>query len=185
MKRLISLAMVLFCSAAIAGGDHHNHEHKKHKHDHGRKHKSHGHKAHVHGKGNLNVVVAGNEIQLEFEIPMESLVGFEHKPKTKTQKKRVAKLQESLKDPANVVLFDKSLGCALKDYEEEIEYDGDHSEWEGEYKFKCKDGTRIKSFEVTLLKNQKKLHNLKVQLVHGNVQKVYKLSHKKRIVDGF
>jgi hypothetical protein len=45
------------------------------------------HAAHSHGVGNLELVVQGGTVKASFEIPMESLLGFEHLPRTTAQKK--------------------------------------------------------------------------------------------------
>ena len=53
----------------------------------------HEHAGHSHGQGQLELVVQGGAVKANFEIPMESLLGFEHLPKTPAQKKAMADLQ--------------------------------------------------------------------------------------------
>ena len=39
------------------------------------------HGAHVHGVANLNMAFAGGALEMEFESPAMSILGFEHRPK--------------------------------------------------------------------------------------------------------
>ena len=72
----------------------------------------HAHSAHSHGRGQLELVVQGNTVQANFEIPMESLLGFEHLPKTQAQKKAMADLQAGVTQPDYVLILPKAAACS-------------------------------------------------------------------------
>ncbi|MEY4677134.1 MAG: hypothetical protein RLZZ470_1641, partial [Pseudomonadota bacterium] len=70
--RLATLPLLLCCTCSMAGDKH---------------------AAHSHGLGNVELVVQGGTVKASFEIPMDSLLGFEHLPRTPAQKKALADLQ--------------------------------------------------------------------------------------------
>jgi len=51
---------------------------------------------HVHGKGAVNIVLNKNKITIELKIPAMSLVGFEHTPTTKAEKKAIELAKKKL-----------------------------------------------------------------------------------------
>jgi len=57
----------------------------------------HSHGAHSHGKAEMELTIQGSAIRGLFKTPMDSLLGFEHAPKTDAQKKAVSDLRERLK----------------------------------------------------------------------------------------
>ena len=77
--------------------------------------------AHVHGVGAINLAVEKDEVTIEFNIPSESLVGFEWKPKTDAERKAVKDAIALLRDPANVVELPASAKCHVHDVEAEWE----------------------------------------------------------------
>jgi len=54
------------------------------------------HAAHSHGAGLLELSVLAGKVSGRFDIPMESLLGHEHLPRTDAQKKAMAHLQTAL-----------------------------------------------------------------------------------------
>ena len=48
---------------------------------------AHDNKAHVHGSAVLQVVMDGETVELALQSPLDNLVGFEHAPRTESQKK--------------------------------------------------------------------------------------------------
>ena len=64
LARLATLPLLLCCTWSMAGDKH---------------------AAHSHGVGNLELVVQGGTVKASFEIPMESLLGFEHLPRSPAQ----------------------------------------------------------------------------------------------------
>lgn len=53
--------------------------------------------AHVHGAASLQVAVDGKMLTLNFESPLDSLVGFEHAPRTDRQKDAVRRMGQQLR----------------------------------------------------------------------------------------
>ena len=55
------------------------------------------HEAHEHGVAHMNVAVEDNNLYIEFVSPAANIVGFEHHPRTQTQKNAVQAAVEKLK----------------------------------------------------------------------------------------
>ena len=53
--------------------------------------------AHSHGRAKLRVATDGNLLTLEFESPLENLVGFEHAPRNDKQKAALQGMAEALR----------------------------------------------------------------------------------------
>lgn len=82
------LAASLLCSAAYAAG------------------------AHVHGAATLRVAVDGNELMLEFESPLDNLVGFEHAPRTENEKAAVRRMAEQLRQAERLFVPSAAAKCS-------------------------------------------------------------------------
>ena len=126
------------------------------KKDHGHKHN---HGAHVHGEGNVNIVFEGNKLNLEWTMPGDTVVGFEHEPRNDRQTKRLEEAKEKLQDFNNLVnIVDGK--CSLKNNTLEIDYEGGHSEFKLSSQLEC-EGT-ISAFQFEIFKNFNRLKKLRV-----------------------
>ena len=67
---------------------------------------------HEHGVAHLDVAVDGQRLTISLETPLENLLGFERAPRTETERKSVALLQERLKAPTKLLLIDPAAGCS-------------------------------------------------------------------------
>jgi hypothetical protein len=70
--------------------------------------------AHVHGIVSLNVAIEGNTVTLQLEAPLNSLVGFEHAPRTDAQKQAVKAMLERFKSPQALFGLSPAAACTLK-----------------------------------------------------------------------
>lgn len=68
--------------------------------------------AHEHGAAKLDIAVEGKKAVIEFEAPAESIVGFEHKASSASDKQKHSAALELFKaQVSNMVIFDSSAGC--------------------------------------------------------------------------
>jgi hypothetical protein len=168
--RRLSLSCTLLCAfpAAVIASEtpRHGHTHS-HTHSHG---------AHAHGKGELELLVDGQTIQGVFRTPMDSLVGFEHAPKTDSQRNAVDSLRKRLANPAAILSPNLEAQCTAK-YQEAIStlftgaVKGGHSDLEYRFTFVCAQPTKLSALELVALKEFKRLSEVRVQLVTGSAQK--------------
>ncbi len=148
-------------------------------------------KAHVHGDGKFNLVVDKKNIEVEFEIPADSIVGFEHKPKTKQQKNNLKLAMLKLKNVNEIILLPKKGNCKAKDVRVETALTGEnkihdghehdeshndkisnetHSEFNIIYKIKCEAPKHLRSITLSIFKHFPRLQQLKGQAVTNNGQ---------------
>jgi hypothetical protein len=81
------LVIIFFSSEAVQAGE------KRH------------HGAHVHGVAHLNVAIEGNNIYIAFISPAANMVGFEHHPRTREQKKAVRAAVDELRNGDSLFLL--------------------------------------------------------------------------------
>ncbi len=82
--------------------------------------------AHVHGFASINLAIDGDELQIEFVSPAESIVGFEYEPSTAAERKAVADATALLRDPGKLFSLPASAGCKLHEVEAEQHTEGEH-----------------------------------------------------------
>lgn len=129
----------------------------------------HEHAGHSHGQGQLELVVQGGAVKANFEIPMESLLGFEHLPKTAAQKKAMADLQAAVTQPDYVLGLPKAAACELKSVEAQSDMflgqKSTHSDLDLSMTFTCSQPAELKQIEFPIFKKHPRLKSLKVDML--------------------
>ncbi len=75
-----------------------------------RRHSQHGH---VHGEARLGVAIQDKTVTIEFAAPLDSVLGFEHRPRTPAQRQAADALLARLKSAQDLFRFDAAAGCVL------------------------------------------------------------------------
>jgi len=140
-----------------------------------KKEQSHEHQAHSHGNGTLELVIDGNTVKGKFEIPMESLLGFENLPKNTAQKKAVADLQTATASADNFVKLPAAAACTQVAVTAESDMfkgkKSEHSDLDYSFEFLCKNSSELKSIEFIVMSKNVKFKKLKVDMVTPKGQK--------------
>ena len=140
-----------------------------------KKEQSHEHQAHSHGNGTLELVIDGNTVKGKFEIPMESLLGFENLPKNTAQKKAVADLQTATASADNFVKLPAATACTQVAVTAESDMfkgkKSEHSDLDYSFEFLCKNPFELKSIEFLVMSKSAKFKKLKVDMVTPKGQK--------------
>jgi len=140
-----------------------------------KKEQSHEHQAHSHGNGTLELVIDGNTVKGKFEIPMESLLGFENLPKNTAQKKAVADLQTATASADNFVKLPDAAACTQVAVNAESDMfkgkKSEHSDLDYSFEFVCKNPSELKSIEFVVMSKNTKFKKLKVDMVTPKGQK--------------
>ncbi len=145
--------------------------------------------AHVHGMAEINIVVEGKRVVVEFHTPSEGLMGFEHEAKTDAEKKKRDAAMKIVNQRSNeLIVFDKRSACKSRsatariargeDHDtkdkthaaENQKISGEHSELQAVYQFECDRsplGTKV-SFGVSKLFPD--IHEIKVQILTDTKQ---------------
>ena len=148
--------------------------------------------AHVHGEALLTVAVDGAKIELELDIPTDSLWGFEYTAKTAEEKRRVAAVKKQLEASISVVRWPAAAACEQRsvswqqqqelahDHHHEHEHakhdeaahaaDDEHQNALITYQFTCANMEQLKNIDVTLFDNFSALQRLRVQWVDSQRQ---------------
>ncbi len=142
---------------------------------------------HAHGKAELEVTIQEGKIQGVFRSPMDNLLGFEHPPKTDTQRKSLERLRQRLGDATVLFRPNGEAQCAARASEAKSSmFWGDanagHSDLEYRFGFDCKKPELLKQIEATLLKDYPRLHEIQTQLVTPTAQRGVTLKRNNRIL---
>ncbi|HVK53413.1 MAG TPA: DUF2796 domain-containing protein [Burkholderiales bacterium] len=153
--------------------------------------------AHVHGAARLEVAVDGKNVTMELLSPLDSVVGFEHAPRTEKQKVVARNALEQLRKADAMFTLTPEARCAVTSVNLDApalaaqqasgkkaseHKDGDHAELSAEYSFVCEQPDSLRGLEVKLFDNFSKLRRLDVEVVGPKGQTAAKLSPSKRRV---
>lgn len=133
-------------------------------------------KAHQHGAAQLEVTLDGGVLQIALEGPAENFLGFEHAPRTDAQRKTVARVEEQLKQPAQLFTPVAAADCRPEPPRVEIKLPAPgsketHSEVEAEWRWQCAQPAALGHVDVGLFKAFSRLKELRVQIVTAQGQK--------------
>ena len=69
--------------------------------------------SHEHGAANLKIALEGEKLQVEFEVPSESLIGFEHFPKSQSNRENFRNAIKILSIPSKLFSISREGECLL------------------------------------------------------------------------
>lgn len=124
--------------------------------------------AHVHGKGRLDLVVDGAEFTISMELPLDSLIGFEHAPRTPAERATLSAALKQLQEAATLFLPSVAARCSVKSVQVADPFSGKdgkpgHADIDADYVFSCASPAALKAVEVRLFKMFQRLHSLEFQ----------------------
>lgn len=161
------LAGVCMGSQAWAGSGH--------DHSHGR----HNTAAHVHGVGELEVVLDGNNLSIILYSPLHNVLGFEHTPRTDTEKVKARRVVSLLK--ANgLFAFSPEAQCKAnghklhsdilnphshgpQDNHSHHDSSDGHSDVRAVYEFECDNPNKLKMVDVRIFRQFPAFQKIEVQ----------------------
>jgi hypothetical protein len=158
------MGAALFSSSVLAHGKH-----------------EHSHDAHVHGVGNLEVVQDGKRLLVGLYTPLQNVLGFEHSPKTDSEKVKARRVLALLK-ASGLFKFTPAAQCKrtaftldsniLKPYDQDstvarppVQPSDGHSDLMVNYEFECVAPEKLKSIEVNLFRQFSGFEKIDVQAV--------------------
>jgi len=183
-----AVAAVVSASALAHGNDGHSH-------DHGKANSRHDDVAHVHGQGELEIVQDGNGLFISLYSPLENVLGFEHAPKTDSERVKARRVVSLLK--ANgLFAFSSDAQCKRtghKLYSEILnphshgpaddhqhhDNAGGHSDFRAAYEFECEQPAKLKMIEVRAFRQFPGFEKIEVQALFPSGQIGASLTPKK------
>ena len=82
--------------------------------------------AHVHGVAAINLVIEGDELEIEFESPAANIVGFEHAAESEKDKHAIEHAIEDLEDPTKMFGLPRSADCRQVESKAELHGNDSH-----------------------------------------------------------
>ena len=164
--------------------------------------------SHEHGAANLKMVLEGEKLQVEFEVPSESLIGFEHFPKSQSNRENFSESIKILSDPARLFSISSEGECLLVGMkisqslfsnedehghdESEDEHGHDesekseiHSEFKSNYSWNCQHLDEIDSIGTQLMTFFPKIEEIRVNWISNNGQGSLELESKEDRIKGW
>lgn len=71
--------------------------------------------SHRHGVAELKVAVDGRTLVVDYEAPLDDLIGFEHAPRTAAQRRALADAQATLRDFGRLFVLPAVAGCTVRE----------------------------------------------------------------------
>ena len=128
--------------------------------------------AHEHGSGKLGIAFEGVAGKFEWEIPLESLVGFEYAPTTPEDKKKLADAKELVKTKFVEMVLLPGM-CALKVEFADAKFvdhgDHQHNDFKANGTITCKQAPRG-DLKFAFQKFFPGIHKTKVQFLSDSAQ---------------
>ncbi|MGI9357209.1 MAG: DUF2796 domain-containing protein [Rhizobiaceae bacterium] len=106
--------------------------------------------SHEHGHVTLQIAIEKNQMNIAFEAPGESIVGFEHAAKTDDQKAKVEAAREQLSDSAALFVLPPEAGCEVTSADVQLHQEGNHNAFEASYAFTCSNTAILNALETRL-----------------------------------
>ena len=166
--------------------------------------------SHEHGAAIIKMVLEEERLQVEFEVPSESLIGFEHFPKSQSNRENFNKTIKILSDPsklfsqpvkAECLLVGMNVSQSLFSNEEEHGHDesekeeehghdeseksGIHSEFKSNYYWNCQHLDEIDSIGTQLMSFFFGIEEIRVNWISNNGQGSLELESKDNLIKGW
>ena len=161
-------------------------------------HAAEGH-AHVHGAAELRIVVDGAQLEVALETPLDNLLGFEHAPRTASERAAVRAMAARLRQPSTLFMPTPAARCIAGSVEIDApvlpaELLGNptsagaapstpgetHADLDATFRWQCDAPSGLKGLEVALLEAFPGLRTVKVQIAGLRGQSATVLSGTRR-----
>jgi hypothetical protein len=147
--------------------------------------------AHVHGVAGLGVAVQGGTVTLSLESPLDSLIGFEHAPRSAPERAAVAALRATMQAPRELFKFDAEAACSLVKAEAEsaifapapaASASSAHADLDASFEYACAQPARLATLDVGLFKLYPRLHSVSVEVATDKGQSKQALTSAAHVV---
>lgn len=149
--------------------------------------------AHVHGLVVLHVAVDGALLTVQFEAPLDSVLGFEHWPRTAAQRQAADALLKRLKEDTTLIRPAAAARCtpgkAIVDsaaLQSPAPLAGakqsEHADLDASFEFNCKEPASLSSIDLGLFDAFKRIQKIEVQVAGAQGQTKQTLKRPNRTV---
>ena len=166
--------------------------------------------SHEHGAAKLMMAMEGKKLQVEFEVPSESLIGFEHLPKSQSNRKNFNEAIKNLSDPSKLFSMPNKAECLLVGtnvsqslFSNEVDHGHDeskkeeehghdesekseiHSEFKSNYYWNCQHLDEIDSIGTELMSFFPRIEEIRVNWISNYGQGSLELESKDDRIKGW
>ena len=129
--------------------------------------------AHVHGLVRLDVAIDAKTLTVQLEAPLDSLLGFEHRPRTAAQKQAADALLKKMNDGATLIRPQEAAACKLTKVTVESETlqstkpagkDKEHADLDASFEFTCDQPDKLTFIEIGFFDAFKHTRKIDVQV---------------------
>ncbi len=153
---------------------------------------SHAHEAHVHGSATLLLAQDGSRLTLEFDSPLDNLLGFEHVPRSDKQKQAARALLDLMQKPDSLLKLNAEADCQLSVAKVVAPVlqagtsastgKDEHANLHAEYEYSCVKVAALKSLQLGLFDSFPALHKVDAQMAGARGQVAATLTPKQRML---
>ena len=145
------------------------------------------HEAHVHGSATVLLAQDGNRLTLEFDSPLDNLLGFEHAPRTDKQKQAARALLDLMQKPDTLLKLNADADCQLVSVKVNAPVlqatatgKDEHANLHAEYEYTCTKVAALKSLQLSLFDAFPAIHKVDAQVAGARGQVAATLTPKQR-----
>ena len=139
--------------------------------------------AHEHGAAKVMMAMEGKILQLQFEVPSDSLIGFEYSPESEKDRKVFAYAMTILSNPTNLFDIPDEAECipvGIKVSQTLFSGEGEHHE--GEHH---DHGDDLDSIQTRMMKVFPRIEEIRVQWIVGDRQGAMELENQDGKIRGW
>lgn len=152
--------------------------------------------AHVHGLMHLDIAIDKKLLTLQVSSPLDSLLGFERRPRTAAERQAADALLKQMADAATLFKPDAEAQCvptkvniesaALQSTSQAEGRNGnkesEHADLEASYEFNCAYPDKLTAVEIGLFAAFKRLQKIEVQVAGAKLQSKQTLQRPNKVV---
>lgn len=148
--------------------------------------------AHVHGLMHLDIAVDKQVLSVQLESPLDSLLGFERRPRTPAERQAADALLKQMGDAAMLFKPDAAAQCvptkasiesaALQATAPAAGKESEHADLDASYEFNCAHPDKLTVVEVGLFDAFKRLQKIEVQVAGAKLQSKQTLQRPDKLV---
>lgn len=130
--------------------------------------------AHVHGLMRLDIAVEKQLLTVQLESPLDSLLGFEHRPSTPAQRQAADALLKQMADAGALFKPDAAAQCkptkttvespALQSAPPASGKEDEHADLDASYEFTCAQPDKLSTVEIGLFDAFSRLQKIEIQV---------------------
>lgn len=147
-------------------------------------------KAHEHGVARMDLAVEGSQVSIGIELPLDSLLGFEHAPRTPAEREAATAALARLRNGAALLRFDAAAQCSQTGVTIEAPVleqpagaaRSEHADLEVHYVFHCAQPGQLATLELGLFDALRRVERVHVQAVLPQGQRKAVLRRSARVL---